>query len=52
MQPEGPPPEGAPRPAWRQRMLWLAAYWLAGVAAVATVAYLLRFVMGWAGLRP
>ncbi len=51
MQPEGPPPADAPPPSWRQRALWLGAYWLLGVAVVAAVAYVLRFVMGWAGLR-
>ncbi len=52
MQPEGPPPADAPRPPWRQRMLWLAVYWLLGVAVVGIAAYGLRFVMGAAGLRP
>jgi len=51
MRPEGPPPADAPRPPWRRRMLWLAAYWLLGVAVVGAVAYGLRFVMGAAGLR-
>lgn len=51
MQPEGPPPAGAPRVPWRRRALWLAAYWLLGVAVVGAIAYALRLVMGWAGLR-
>ena len=51
MEPEGPPPADAKPVPWRQRALWLAAYWLLGVAAVGAVAYGLRFVMGWAGLR-
>jgi hypothetical protein len=45
-------PGDAPVPErrWSRRLAWLAVIWVASVAAVALVAYGLRFVMGWAGL--
>lgn len=36
---------------WLRRVGWLVVLWLLGVLAVATVAYGLRLVMGWAGLK-
>lgn len=51
MQPVGPPAREAQPASWLRRAAWLGAYWLLGVAAVAAVAYGLRIVMGWAGLR-
>ena len=40
----------SPERRWSRRLAWLAVIWIASVAAVALVAYGLRFVMGWAGL--
>jgi len=36
---------GPPRPLW-QRLAWFVALWAGGVAAVAAVAYLLRWWIG------
>ena len=36
---------------WLSRVGWLLALWLLGVLAVGAVAYGLRLVMGWVGLR-
>lgn len=46
------PGEGADAapPGWLRRVGWLLLIWLASVSALAVVAYLFRFVMGWAGL--
>lgn len=40
----------SPRKPWATRVLWLVAIWAASVAALGLVAFLLRGVMGWAGL--
>lgn len=44
------PREAPPRP-FLVRLGWLVAIWAASVAALGVVAWLLRQVMGWAGLR-
>lgn len=36
---------------WLRRVLWLVLLWLLGVLVVGTLAYGLRLVMGWVGLR-
>ena len=36
---------------WLRRVGWLVVLWLLGVLAVAAVAYGLRLVMGWVGLK-
>ena len=36
---------------WARRVGWLVALWVAGVLAVGALAYGLRLVMGWIGLR-
>lgn len=36
-----PEQKGSPNPLWR-RLLWFAALWLASVAAIGAVAYLIR----------
>ena len=51
MQPVGPPTQPASDASWLRRAVWLLAYWLGGVAVVGAMAYGLRIVMGWAGLR-
>ncbi|MDX9874580.1 MAG: DUF2474 domain-containing protein [Spongiibacteraceae bacterium] len=38
-----------PDSAWR-RWAWFAGLWVASVAALGAVAWVLRQVMGWAGL--
>lgn len=38
-------------PLWLRRLAWLVALWLAGVAALALVAWLLRLLMHAAGMR-
>jgi hypothetical protein len=38
-------------PLWLWRLGWMAALWLAGVAALGLVAWLLRVLMHAAGMR-
>jgi hypothetical protein len=38
-------------PLWMRRLGWLVALWLAGVAALAVVAWLLRVLMHAAGMK-
>jgi hypothetical protein len=38
-------------PIWLRRLGWMAALWLAGVAALGLVAWLLRVLMHAAGMR-
>jgi hypothetical protein len=38
-------------PIWLRRLGWFAALWLAGVAALAVVAWLLRVLMHAAGMK-
>jgi hypothetical protein len=38
-------------PLWLRRLGWFAALWLAGVAALAVVAWLLRVLMHAAGMK-
>jgi hypothetical protein len=45
-------PAASPSPRWRTRLAWLAALWLGGVATMALVTVLLRWLMHWAGLAP
>ncbi|GAA4340247.1 hypothetical protein GCM10023144_39700 [Pigmentiphaga soli] len=42
-------PRGAPR-RWLGRVAWLAGIWLASVAALGAAAWLMRLLMGWAGM--
>jgi Protein of unknown function (DUF2474) len=42
----------SPSPRWRTRLAWLATFWLGGVATMALVALLLRWLMRWVGLAP
>ncbi|MEO8507246.1 MAG: DUF2474 domain-containing protein [Betaproteobacteria bacterium] len=52
MEHDAPAPPSAGRGRlWLRRFGWLVAYWLLGVLAVGAVAYGLRIVMGWVGLR-
>ncbi len=44
------PPAASSAPRWRTRLAWLAALWTGGVAAMALVAGMLRWLMGLAGL--
>ena len=39
---EGPPEQGDPRPPLGKSLLWFAALWVGGFAAVAIAAYGLR----------
>lgn len=39
---EGPPEAGDPKPPLGRSLLWFAALWVGGLAAVAIVAYALR----------
>lgn len=41
MRPAPPNPGSGPGPLW-QRLLWFVALWVAGVAVVGAVAYILR----------
>lgn len=45
IDPVGPPEPGEPLPPWRERLLWFAALWLTGLAAITVVAYGLRFLI-------
>jgi hypothetical protein len=38
-------------PIWLRRLGWFAGLWLAGVAALAVVAWLLRVLMHAAGMK-
>jgi hypothetical protein len=38
-------------PPWLRRLGWFAGLWLAGVAALAVVAWLLRVLMHAAGMK-
>lgn len=38
-------------PTWLRRLGWFAGLWLAGVAALAVVAWLLRVLMHAAGMK-
>ncbi len=40
------PEGGGPPPSRIKRLLWFAALWIAGVLAVVTVAYAIRFAIG------
>jgi hypothetical protein len=40
----------APSPPWWQRLAWMLALWLAGVAALGAIAYALRGAMALVGL--
>ncbi len=42
----GPPDRRRP---WLARIGWLLLFWAGGVAALAVVAWLLRWFMNWAG---
>lgn len=43
-------PAAPSSPRWRTRLAWLAAFWIAGVAAMGLVTVLLRWLMRLAGL--
>jgi len=43
--------DAAPARPWWQRLGWLALIWLLSVLALGLVAWLLRLLMGAAGLR-
>lgn len=36
---------------WMRRLAWMAGLWLAGVASLALVAFVLRLIMRAAGMR-
>ncbi len=38
------------KPNWCKRLAWLVLIWAASVAALGVAAYVLRLVMGWAGM--
>lgn len=43
IEPVGPPELGDPVPPLKERLLWFAALWAAGLVTISVVAYGLRF---------